>query len=135
MAFFKMRRSRRKNPWAAFLLPTIPEESDPDVQKIAGIYMEAALLANLVLTALISLERVMKALQIDLHSVKRIACSSLCCAGELTRQCSQPTTPITMSGVIEHVPPPPPPESRRLSLDELRAILEAPTVQKNDLKV
>ena len=56
---------------------------------------EALLLANLVMVGCLSLERVLKAFQCNMHSIRSIEFSSLCCAAELQRQ---PTPPNTAAG-------------------------------------
>ena len=52
--------------------------------------METILLANLVISALMGVERVMKAFQIpfDLSHISKIACSSGCCSAEVLRRSS-----------------------------------------------
>ena len=53
---------------------------------------EALLLANLVMVGLMSLERVLKAFECNLHSVRSVAFSSLCCAAEIRREATPPNT-------------------------------------------
>ena len=65
---------------------------------------EALLLANLVMVGCLSLERVLKAFQFDMHSVRSVAFSSLCCAAELQRQ---PTPPNSAAGSPAGVTPNP----------------------------
>ena len=65
---------------------------------------ESLLLANLVMVGCLSLERVLKAFQFDMHSVRSVAFSSLCCAAELQRQ---PTPPNTAAGSPVGITPTP----------------------------
>ena len=73
---------------------------------------EALLLANLVMVACMSLERIFKAFQCNLHSIRSVACSSLCCSGELLRQptppqstTASPTGPMTPNPSSVYAPP------------------------------
>ena len=46
------------------------------------------LLANLTLVGCMSLERLFKAFNVDLHAVKKVACSFFCCSADLLRNSS-----------------------------------------------
>ena len=65
---------------------------------------EALLLANLVMVGCLSLERVLKAFECNLHAVRSVAFSSLCCAAELQRQ---PTPPNSAAGSPAGITPNP----------------------------
>ena len=65
---------------------------------------EALLLANLVMVGCLSLERVLKAFQFDMHSVRSIEFSSLCCAAELQRQPTPPNSAVASSTEISPSP-------------------------------
>ena len=65
---------------------------------------EALLLANLVMVGCLSLERVLKAFQFDMHSVRSVAFSSLCCAAELQRQPTPPNSAVASPTEITPTP-------------------------------
>lgn len=53
------------------------------------------LIANLAVVSCMSLERIFKAFSCNLHSISSIACSALCCSGEIVRT---PTPPHSFAG-------------------------------------
>ena len=60
----------------------------------------------------LSIERILKAFNCNLHHVHKIACQSLCCSGEMERD-STPTASIKNSAVYEA------PKTQKVSLEEL----------------
>ena len=73
---------------------------------------EALLLANLVMVACMSLERIFKAFQCNMHSIRSVEFSTLCCAGEIQRQptppqsnAASPTGPMTPNPSAAYAPP------------------------------
>ena len=65
---------------------------------------ESLLLANLVMVGCLSLERVLKAFQFDMHSVRSVAFSSFCCAAELQRQPTPPNSAVASPTGISPTP-------------------------------
>ena len=60
------------------------------------------LLANLSLVGCMSLERLFKAFNVDLHAVKKIGCSSWCCSAEILRNSASSANTPVRSGVGRH---------------------------------
>ena len=58
------------------------------------------LLANLTLVGCMSLERLFKAFNVDLHAVKKVACSSWCCSAELLRNSASSANTPVRSGTV-----------------------------------
>ena len=65
---------------------------------------ESILLANLVMLGCLSLERIFKAFQCDMHSIRSIEFSSLCCAAELQRQPTPPNSAVASPTGISPTP-------------------------------